>query len=127
MKKGFNNQTARRPSLQTDEGANQAILNALSKGPLYLSQIAERCHKSSQVIQQRLYRMEKKLLVVQEGGRIADRRHYQTRWGLPGQVEGVEKKPVSEHTAKSRAAPDWKNTTLKYDLDAHRRLAMMAR
>lgn len=123
----FNNKTAKKPFLQTDEAANQAIIHALRHGPLYLSQIAKICNKSNQVVQQRLYRLARVDRVAREPGGQTFPYHKSPRWGLPHHIATPEKKAVSEHTAKSRAAPDWRNTNLKYDLDAHRRLAMMAR
>ena len=36
-------------------------------------------------------------------------------------------KPDNPHIAPSRTAPDWRTTELKYDLDAHRRLALIGR
>lgn len=103
---------------------NEAVIRALRHGPLYPSEIARRLAIPLPALQQRLYRMRRTGRLVPEPNQTKKRAT--ARWGLPEHFPN-EKTPVNPHMATSRSALDWRNTTLNYDMDAHRRLAMIGR
>ena len=116
----FNNKPSTKPTRTMDEAANCSILAMLAEGTMTCAEIARRMHKSGVGIGQRLYRLHRKGLIEQEP-------HRGGKWALPGTFEIAHRAPDKAKVVPSRTAPDWRTSTLKYDLDAHRRLALMGR
>ena len=112
---GFNNSAVRRSPVAD---LDAAIIRHLQHGPMKAGEIALLVDRSSVTVYNRLYHLKQSGRVM--GGKRS-RNH-----GL-WQINTAIAAPINPHVAPSRTAPDWRTTTLNYDLDAHRRLALLCR
>jgi len=99
---------------------NEPLLSALESGPLFVHQVAKACGISCRQAQRKLYRMESKFIVR----RIPQKREGRVLWALfTGPIPAKD----AGNKVAPRSAPNWRTSTLSYDLDAHRKLALLAR